>query len=70
MWRLGVWIETNNLDYQLGAHEEILYIAYKRKEGLTTLYNWTHDRPAYWARIQKEIKEKMIPNNSFYREIF
>ena len=69
-WRLEAWIKTNNLDYKLGAHEEILYIAYKREEGLTTLYNWTHDRPVYWAQIQKEIREKMIPNNNFYREIF
>ena len=70
MWRLEAWIKTNNLDYQLGAHEEILYIAYKREDGLTTLYNWTHDRPKYWGEIQKEINQKMIPNNNFYREIF
>lgn len=69
-WRLDAWIKTNNLDYQLGAHKEILYVAHQRKEGLTTLYNWTHDRPTYWAQIKKEIQEQMIPNNNFYREIF
>tara|TARA_R110002074_G_scaffold5433_1_gene26926 strand:+ start:703 stop:1443 length:741 start_codon:yes stop_codon:yes gene_type:complete len=69
-WRLEAWVKNNNLDYQLGAHEEILYIAYKREDGLTTLYNWTHDRPKYWGEIQKEINQKMIPNNNFYREIF
>lgn len=70
MWRLDAWIKTNNLDYQLNSHNEILYVAYQREEGLTTIYNWTHDRPKYWAQIQKEIREKMIPNNNFYRKNF
>lgn len=69
-WRLGAWIKTNNLDYELGEHKPILYIAYRHDNNLTIKYNWTHDRPQYWAKIQKEINEVMIPNNNFHREIF
>jgi glycosyltransferase involved in cell wall biosynthesis len=69
-WRLGAWIQTNNLDYKLGEHKECLYIAYIRKTNLTIQYDWTHDRPQYWNSIIKEINEKMIPSNNFYREIF
>jgi len=69
-WRLGAWIDTNKLDYELGAHEECLYIAYIRETNLTIQYDWTHDRPQYWSKIREEIKTQMVPNNNFYREIF
>ena len=69
-WRLGAWIDTNKLDYELGAHEECLYIAYIRETNLTIQYDWTYDRPRYWGKIRNEIQTKMIPNNNFYRDIF
>lgn len=69
-WRLGAWIQTNNLDYKLGEYKECLYIAYIRETNLTIRYDWTHDRPQYWNKIQNEIKTQMIPSNNFYREIF
>ena len=69
-WRLEAWIRKNNLEYQLGEHKECLYIAYLRKTNLVIQYDWTYDRPKYWAKIRKEIQEKMAPNNNFYREIF
>lgn len=69
-WRLEAWIKSNNLEYKLGNHKEILYIAYLREKGLTTLYDWTNDRPKYWAKIRKEIDEVMVPSNNFYRDIF
>lgn len=71
-WRLEAWIKSNNVEYRLDNHEEILYIAYLREkeDNLTTLYNWTSDRPDYWAKIKKEINKVMIPSNNFYRDIF
>lgn len=69
-WRLEAWIRKNNLEYQLGEHKECLYIAYLRKTNLVIQYDWTYDRPKYWAKIRKEIQEEMAPNNNFYREIF
>lgn len=69
-WRLEAWVKSNNLDYQLGTHEEILVIGWLREKGLSTIHNWTHDRPQYWSKIREEIKTQMVPTNNFYREIF
>ena len=68
-WRLEAWIKTNNLDYQLGAHKEILVIGWQREKGLTKIYNWETDRPNYWRKSQQDIQQ-MVKNNNFYREIF
>lgn len=68
-WRLGAWINKNNLQYKLGEHKEVLYIAYLHDNNLTKKYNWEFDRPNYWNKSQQDIKQ-MIQNNNFYREIF
>jgi len=67
LWRLGAWINSNNLQYELREHTEVLYIAYLHETNLTKKYNWTYDRPQYWAKSQNDINQ-MIKINNFYRK--
>ena len=68
-WRLEAFC-IQNPPYNLKVSKEVLYLALSHENNLTKKYNFTYDRPQYWEKIKKEIYNKMIPNNNFYRDKF
>lgn len=67
-WRLQTYCSLNP-EYKVGSSSDILYLATNHEDNLTKKYNFTHDRPQYWAKVQKDI-ERMVPTGNFYRGIF
>lgn len=71
-WRLENFIRLNPLyNYELGEHKDPLYVAYLRgKDENLTLKHPISGRQQYYQKSINDIKNTMIPNNNFYRDIF
>ena len=68
MWRADALCKTIKSEWRVGESKEILYINYTHENNITKIYDWHTTRPNYWAKIQNEINNKMVPNKNFYRK--
>lgn len=67
-WRLETYCNLNP-KFKVGISNDILYLAVNHENNLTKKYNFTHDRPQYWAKSRKDISQ-MFSTGNFYRDIF
>lgn len=68
-WRLEAYCSINPGN-EISLSNKPLYLRRIHGNNLTILYDFNTTRPKYWNMIRKEIQNKMIPSNNFYREIF
>lgn len=70
LWRLKALCSVYKSEWKVGESKEILYLNFDQVNGgnITKIYDWHTTRPNYWAKVQNEINNKMIPNNNFYRK--
>jgi len=68
-WRLEAYCKQNPPN-KVTLSNHPLYLRRIHGENLTIIYDFITDRPQYFKKIQRDIKEEMIPNNNFYRFIF
>jgi glycosyltransferase involved in cell wall biosynthesis len=67
-WRLQAWINHNKLDYYLGEHKDVLYIAYLRGNNNLTVSIPIQNRAPYYNRIFKDI-QFMAQTGNFKRTL-
>jgi len=67
-WRLETYCNFNP-KFKAGISNDILYLAINHENNLTKKYNFTHDRPQYWAKSRNDISQ-MASTGNFYRDIF
>lgn len=67
-WRLEAYCSLNP-QFKVGISNNILYLAINHENNLTKKYNFTYDRPQYWAKSKQDISQ-MLSTGDFYRDIF